>query len=649
MRDFTFWVALALCAAFSAGPAGTAAAAEEGGITISVASGYPDPSPAFFCQEVECEFSQDFDWSDPRVQREVNKKTSLIKQRVVLAYGEKAEDKGSIEEVEFLGKTFRRDATWRRFRVTFQENRRKVLIEQLEYEAFGTLIRGLWSEGRFHSTGDKKITMDTEVLVMTPGVGGPFRFTGSRAAAVAVNPPVVQVDAEIYAESGRRIENIAGQTINTVASGWVRFVADVTEVSGVDWRYEWQFAGGTPDRRDLAKDKCDWDAPDTETACKVKLIVRCPHNEKAGEADVTVNPVRPRVVRVKFVDDSGNEEQQIEDGGDPEYDEVAGHIFPICYVMGRGMRVQVDVSGSKNLSKRTEIRITAKASYGGLLNPFDATDNLDAKTVDWSQPDYDEVVIQSDRNVPNHVAEFEDFEMQWTFLVRSWRGGRVKSYTAGGGADYSHKTDHVRDAGGGEKYGLFLIYDVEQAAAGDFTMKHINYACETAHGQRNTRHIADAIGPDATGAHFDFANTYHGSMAWKIIDNAVGADCGSVAWLMRNALDLLGVTGAEVRYVRACHADWSHLWNTDPAHSTGESNPITGALLIMWFGGPDSLNYYEGCCHFQGKWWRAGYGDHRRSAKEVLHSVCDPNVDGEANPHQAWENDLFKAIPYPRR
>jgi hypothetical protein len=178
-------------------------------------------------------------------------------------------------------------------------------------------------------------------------------------------------------------------------------------------------------------------------------------------------------------------------------------------------------------------------------------------------------------------------------------------------------------------------------------MKHINYACETASDLSSPADIADAIGPDATGgARFDGDHTWHGSDAWNVIDLPSGADCGSLGWLMHNVLELLGIGGSEARFVYACHADWSHLWDDEPAQN--EPHPtLPGEYLGMWFGGADSWNNYEGCCHYDGKWWRGGYGDTRNSAENVLHSVCDPNIDGVANPHQAWTFAPSVHVDYP--
>jgi len=151
---------------------------------------------------------------------------------------------------------------------------------------------------------------------------------------------------------------------------------------------------------------------------------------------------------------------------------------------------------------------------------------------------------------------------------------------------------------------------------------------------------------------FSTRNTLHGKDSWRMIDEGKKADCGSVSWLMKKCMDLLGIGGAEVRYVRACHRDWSHLWSTTPLHTENEPHPILqGVRLIMWFGGPNSFNWYEGCCYFKKKWWMGGFGIYKDSAREVLHHCCDPSIDGIQNPHQAWSASFlrYKAVPYPSR
>lgn len=127
-------------------------------------------------------------------------------------------------------------------------------------------------------------------------------------------------------------------------------------------------------------------------------------------------------------------------------------------------------------------------------------------------------------------------------------------------------------------------------------------------------------------------------------------DCLSVSWLMHNCLQLLGIDGSEARCVYACHADWSHLWHTAPFQWEWDPNcPFPGRVLKMWYGDVENPeNNFQGCYYYDGKWWRGGFGDFKKSAKQVLKSVCGSSTkDGAKHPHQAWSDDLLKAVPYP--
>jgi hypothetical protein len=128
--------------------------------------------------------------------------------------------------------------------------------------------------------------------------------------------------------------------------------------------------------------------------------------------------------------------------------------------------------------------------------------------------------------------------------------------------------------------------------------------------------------------------------------DGISADCGSVSTLMKYELDVIGATGAEVKYVHACHADWTHLASTAPGDFETDGG---GNRLGMWFGNGDGFgwNNYEGCCVFQSKWWEGGNARGVSSAYQVLMDSTSPNTNGTNNSHQAWINDQPTAVPYP--
>lgn len=75
----------------------------------------------------------------------------------------------------------------------------------------------------------------------------------------------------------------------------------------------------------------------------------------------------------------------------------------------------------------------------------------------------------------------------------------------------------------------------------------------------------------------------------------------------------------------------------------------TNALTIWVAGGLGAgINFYEGCCVFQSKWWMGGIGSATNSAYSVLRYMADPNDSGNTNySHQCWQNDITNYVTYP--
>jgi hypothetical protein len=122
---------------------------------------------------------------------------------------------------------------------------------------------------------------------------------------------------------------------------------------------------------------------------------------------------------------------------------------------------------------------------------------------------------------------------------------------------------------------------------------------------------------------------------------------------MKHELDLLGLIGAEVRFVYARHENWIGLSSTNSL--ANEKDALENELYI-WFGSesidPDQIildqkNRYEGCCVFNGKWWMGGFGYAKDNAGQVWWTVVSPNQDGSRNSHQCWYNQPLLRVTHP--
>lgn len=243
------------------------------------------------------------------------------------------------------------------------------------------------------------------------------------------------------------------------------------------------------------------------------------------------------------------------------------------------------------------------------------------------------------------VNEYEDFIMHWTFKVFTTKGWRI-AYKEDG--EYSQETTH-KEKDNSKIYGFYSIYDEYRVVKQEFTKEHIEYSCNLAKGENKPKDIAESVGPDTTGnKRFYKDRSLPGDMAWQIIDGNLKADCRSLAYLMKNVLELLGLKGAKIMLVYGCHKNWSHLTAPGDETVSFERNPETGEKLLLWIGSPyPGENDWEGCCLFRGQWWMGGAGEFKNSAKKVLLYLIKENKSGLDNPHQYWSDDRAIAVPYP--
>jgi hypothetical protein len=185
------------------------------------------------------------------------------------------------------------------------------------------------------------------------------------------------------------------------------------------------------------------------------------------------------------------------------------------------------------------------------------------------------------------------------------------------------------------------------------TLKRMDWTANLARPSTTLDQMADAIGPDAVGGARFGGNSIFGSpptlsTAWQVMDGDNG-DCGSLSTLMRYELDMLGATGAVVRFVYPRHASWTGLSQPSPPYTSYSETNSAGSKLFMWFAGGSGAggNVYEGCCEFLSKWWMGGNGFATNSAYDVLIYCTAPNTDGTSNSHQYWQSNITNAVAYP--
>jgi hypothetical protein len=292
----------------------------------------------------------------------------------------------------------------------------------------------------------------------------------------------VEIDGYVNGETGRTIDNCVVRSSNTptdddvrvITAGHVKFEADITPTGLVGLGYEWTFSDGKPDAANTAK-TINWNAPTTEADVTVTLKVKDSAGTVICTKMATVKPVKPRVVRVRFIDDDAGNIITLKDEGrnaviseyiagswTPQYDrtntewekvgtpptwhEAYQDPFKnesVAYVKGGNLRVVADVAATdepnppagtantatqhKDLSALTPIKMSVvdatpaltfknKDSVAAVGSPFDVKD--------WSVLDYgakttftSEQKLGESETDPKIQFYFES-TLNWTIYVK---------------------------------------------------------------------------------------------------------------------------------------------------------------------------------------------------------------------------------------
>lgn len=145
------------------------------------------------------------------------------------------------------------------------------------------------------------------------------------------------------------------------------------------------------------------------------------------------------------------------------------------------------------------------------------------------------------------------------------------------------------------------------------------------------------------------------------------ADCRTLSLLLQRSLELLGVEGADVRFVFPRTGTWDGLSTSLPdGYAQDAEVPIDlfgtreSGVLYYYDGGP---NRYQACCVWRGfdprggqvvtQWWIGGKGRYEATDFDVLMAVTQPNRLGAqrqvyVDPYSD-ERDLLDdgPVPYP--
>ena len=211
---------------------------------------------------------------------------------------------------------------------------------------------------------------------------------------------------------------------------------------------------------------------------------------------------------------------------------------------------------------------------------------------------------------------------------------------------------------------VFLTYD--NITAGSYTSKRMQVVTSFGNSTNDLNQIVESWGSFSTPRFNVNNNWMYSHNPWRILDGdyTYYADCITTCALMKDGLELMGaITNSELRYVYACHEDWSHIWSY--SQNDNETHPSTSDELGIWmhFGenGQDSCyNNWEGCLYIPGdnfrQWWMGGTGVYKNSAYDVLTFCANPNENGSGPSstwpnHQCWwsntESEMATAVPYP--
>lgn len=391
------------------------------------------------------------------------------------------------------------------------------------------------------------------------GSGGNDFFSES----VSVDFLPVEIDAFVYGESNRKINDCIQRASNldeeddvrVITGGHTKFVADIQNTDNLGLNYEWSFSDGVADSANTNKE-INWNAPAEDDEVTLTLKIKDKSDAIIGNFEVKILPVKPRIVRVKFVDDGTGKIVTLKDSEKnaiivaPQYDRIdennwessggneaqqADHkneqmeVFKnesVAYVKGGKMKIEADLAATdlgnqimgklhtpsqhKDLSANTPLKMSVVDSSPSLtfINASSSGSLGDEFEVqDWSTLDYGvHTTFTSNQALGDggKIQFYWESTLNWAIKVKDKDGVWVSSLGAGTTSDTIHRSLCVPD-----KSPIIPPFGStsEITSANQAWEKVMQYSCDWAKGKSGGNAAANLTIVDDLWAGIDISNT----------------------------------------------------------------------------------------------------------------------------------------------
>jgi hypothetical protein len=541
----------------------------------------------------------------------------------------------------------------------------KIMLNPTNTQAADASITGDQPSG---SANDQPINVNVTLVdgKVVAGVAE-FKFGAEQDKKHEMTALKAEIDGFVdgdMATAGRKIDNLVerGATATTdddarvLTGGYVQFQLDLQPQNvetdpGLKLSFEWSASAGTLEEDKTRKD-VKWDAPSGENSENALMLTAQIKNDGKleGTKSATIKPVKPRVIRTKFVDDGSNNFINLLDEENsalieaPQYDRLnltwetassheAGQgdhknedskVFKnesIAYVKGSKLRVLADLAArdaeggtateEKDLSAATPVRLKAVDSAPSLT--FNTGAAFDV--MDWSVKDYDAHAAETTLTSTETLGEtgtkirfYYETTLKWTIEVKDKTGAWVNALGGTTTWDTTHRSLCVANA-----KPIIPVYPVGAGAiittANQAWEKVMQYSCDWAKGQGGAGAAAQKAIVDAqwagidqndtsgTGARHNINYTFVGQPAFNTRDFAKAGCHGSCGHQARFFSDIGGAQGISVniRSIALMPTAFGHATDLavgvqdidgDWREATYPAGPAAGGNPLWWFNAP---------------------------------------------------------------